>query len=50
MVYRGREKANTENGRLLLMKLAEEVSPIGSIESAPMKDRNQLIMILQPKH
>lgn len=50
MVYRGREKANTENGRQLLMKLAEEVSPIGSVESAPAKDRNQLIMILQPKH
>lgn len=50
MVYRGREKANTESGRQLLAKLAEEVSPIGSVESAPVKDRNQLIMILQPKH
>jgi translation initiation factor IF-3 len=50
MVYRGREKANTESGRMLLQKLAEEISPIGLVESAPIKDRNQLIMILQPKH
>ena len=50
VVFRGREKGKTEVGRELLKRLAGELAPIAEVESAPMRDRNQLIMILNPKH
>lgn len=49
MVYRGRERQNTDPGKAILDRLAEELSAIAQVESAPIKDRNQLIMILAPK-
>jgi len=49
MVYRGREKMKMEVGCKLLDQVAEELAPIAEVESAPLRDRNQMVMLLMPR-
>jgi translation initiation factor IF-3 len=50
IMFRGRETSHPERGRDLLMRLAEDVSEIGQIESAPVVDesRRNMVMVLAP--
>jgi len=47
--FRGRENAHPEIGRRILERLIDELSDIGTIESEPQKEGNQLHTILAPK-
>jgi translation initiation factor IF-3 len=47
-MFRGREQYHPERGRDLLMRLAEDVKEIGSIESAPLQDGRNMTMVLNP--
>ena len=47
--FRGRENAHPEIGRRILERLIEELSEIGTIESEPQKEGNQLHTILAPR-
>jgi translation initiation factor IF-3 len=48
IMFRGRETAHPERGRDLLMRLAEEVSEIGQVESPPLLDGRNMVMVLAP--
>jgi translation initiation factor IF-3 len=48
IMFRGREQYHPERGRDLLMRLAEDVKEIGSIESAPLQDGRNMTMVLAP--
>ena len=48
IMFRGRETTHPERGRDLLMRLAEEVSEIGMIESPPLLDGRNMVMVLGP--
>src|SRR5436190_10938474 len=48
IMFRGRETAHPERGRDLLMRLAEEVSDIGQVESPPLLDGRNMVMVLAP--
>jgi translation initiation factor IF-3 len=48
IMFRGRETSHPERGRDLLMRLAEEVSEIGQIESPPLLDGRNMVMVLGP--
>jgi translation initiation factor IF-3 len=48
IMFRGRETAHPERGRDLLMRLAEEVAEIGQIESPPLLDGRNMVMVLAP--
>jgi translation initiation factor IF-3 len=48
IMFRGREQAHPERGRDLLMRLAEEVKEIGQIESPPLQDGRNMVMVLGP--
>jgi translation initiation factor IF-3 len=48
IMFRGREQAHPERGRDLLMRLAEEVKEIGQIESPPLLDGRNMVMVLAP--
>ena len=48
IMFRGRETTHPERGRDLLMRLAEEVSEIGLIESPPLLDGRNMVMVLGP--
>jgi translation initiation factor IF-3 len=48
IMFRGRETAHPERGRDLLMRLAEDVKEIGQIESAPLLDGRNMVMVLGP--
>ncbi|MFT5207946.1 MAG: translation initiation factor IF-3 [Candidatus Omnitrophota bacterium] len=50
MVFRGRERQNIDAGKVVLERLAEELAPVAAVESPPVKDRNQMFMLLIPKH
>src|SRR2546430_14274757 len=47
-MFRGRENAHPERGRDLLMRLAEEVKEIGQVESPPLLDGRNMVMMLGP--
>ena len=47
-MFRGREMTHPERGRALLMKLAEEVTDLGIIESNPLQDGRNMVMMLAP--
>ena len=47
-MFRGREKHHPERGRDLLMRLAEDVKEIGQIESPPLLDGRNMVMLLGP--
>jgi translation initiation factor IF-3 len=48
IMFRGRETTHPERGRDLLMRLAEEVGEIGQIESPPLLDGRNMVMVLGP--
>src|SRR5262249_18748211 len=48
VMLRGRETAHPERGRDLLMRLAEDVKEIGLVESPPLLDGRNMVMVLGP--
>ena len=48
IMFRGREQSHPERGRDLLLKLADEVKDIGMIESQPLLDGRNMVMVLGP--
>ena len=46
--FRGRDMLYTEQGKELLMDLAEELDDVSSIESKPTMEGRRMIMILTP--
>jgi translation initiation factor IF-3 len=48
IMFRGRETSHPERGRDLLMRLAEDVGEIGQIESQPILDGRNMVMVLGP--
>jgi translation initiation factor IF-3 len=48
IMFRGREMTHPERGRALLLKLAEEVGELGVIESSPLQDGRNMVMMLAP--
>ena len=48
IMFRGREATHPERGRDLLMRLAEDVTEIGQIESPPLLDGRNIVMVLGP--
>jgi len=48
IMFRGREQAHPERGRDLLLRLAEDVKEIGLIESPPLQDGRNMVMLLGP--
>ncbi len=48
IMFRGRETTHPERGRDLLMRLAEDVQELGQIESPPLLDGRNMVMVLGP--
>src|ERR671924_1943897 len=48
IMFRGREQSHPERGRDLLMRLAEDVQEIGQVESPPVLDGRNMVMVLAP--
>lgn len=48
IMFRGRETTHPERGRDLLMRLAEDVKDIGIVESQPILDGRNMVMVLGP--
>lgn len=48
IMFRGREMSHPERGRTLLMRLAEDVKELGVIESEPLQDGRNMVMMLGP--
>ena len=48
IMFRGREQSHPERGRDLLMRLAEDVKELGQIESPPLLDGRNMVMVLAP--
>jgi translation initiation factor IF-3 len=48
IMFRGRETSHPERGRDLLMRLAEDVQDVGQIESEPLLDGRNMVMVLAP--
>ena len=48
IMFRGREQTHPERGRDLLMRLAEDVKDLGTVESPPIQDGRNMVMVLAP--
>ena len=48
IMFRGREQTHPERGRDLLMRLAEDVKELGAVESPPIQDGRNMVMVLAP--
>src|ERR1700746_592652 len=48
IMFRGREQYHPERGRDLLLRLADDVKEIGQIESQPLQDGRNMVMLLGP--
>ncbi len=48
IMFRGREQTHPERGVALLMRLAEDVAEIGTIEQRPLQDGRNMTMLLSP--
>ena len=48
IMFRGRETSHPERGRDLLMRLAEDVKELGQVESPPLLDGRNMVMVLGP--
>ena len=48
IMFRGRETTHPERGRDLLIRLAEDVKEIGQVESPPLLDGRNMVMVLGP--
>ena len=48
IMFRGREQTHPERGEMLLMRLAEDVAELGTIEQRPQQDGRNMTMLLAP--
>ncbi len=48
IMFRGREMTHPERGRTLLLRLADDVKELGQIESEPLQDGRNMVMMLAP--
>jgi translation initiation factor IF-3 len=48
IMFRGREMVHPERGEMLLLRLAEDVKEYGVIESKPLQDGRNMVMMLAP--
>jgi translation initiation factor IF-3 len=48
ILFRGREQSRPDQGVRLLQRFAEDVSEFGSVESTPMIDGRNMVMIIGP--
>jgi translation initiation factor IF-3 len=48
IMFRGREQTHPERGERLLMRLAEDVQDLGTVEQAPQQDGRNMTMLLAP--
>jgi translation initiation factor IF-3 len=48
IMFRGRENLHPERGRDLLLRLAEEIKEFGTVESPPLLDGRNMVMLLGP--
>jgi len=48
IMFRGREREHPDRGRDLLMRLAEDVKEIGTIETQPLLEGRNMTMVLGP--
>lgn len=48
IMFRGREQSRPELGYRLLQKLAEDIAEIGFVESAPLQDGRNMVMVVAP--
>src|SRR4030095_10983264 len=48
IMFRGREQTHPERGERLLMRLADDVHELGTIEQAPQQDGRNMTMLLAP--
>jgi translation initiation factor IF-3 len=48
IMFRGREREHPDRGRDLLMRLAEDVSELGVIETQPLLEGRNMTMVLGP--
>ena len=48
IMFRGREMVHPERGEKLLLRLAEDVKDLGVIESMPVQDGRNMVMMLAP--
>jgi len=48
IMFRGRETSHPERGRDMLMRLAEDVAELGQVESPPLLDGRNMVMVLGP--
>ena len=48
IMFRGREQSHPERGEQLLMRLAEDLTGIGTIEQRPTQDGRNMTMLLGP--
>jgi translation initiation factor IF-3 len=49
IMFRGRETLHPERGRDLLVRLAEDVKELGTIEQQPLLDGRNMVMVLAPQ-
>ena len=49
IMFRGREQTHPERGERLLMRLAEDVADLGTIEQSPQQDGRNMTMLLAPR-
>jgi translation initiation factor IF-3 len=47
--FRGREMAHQEIGRELLSRVQQDLAPYGQVESNPMMEGRQMVMLIGPK-
>jgi len=48
IMFRGREQTHPERGENLLMRLAEDVAELGTVEQSPQQDGRNMTMLLAP--
>jgi len=48
IMFRGREMVHPERGETLLLRLAEDIKEYGVIESKPLQDGRNMVMMLAP--
>jgi len=48
IMFRGRETTHPERGRDLLLRLADDVKEVGQVESQPLLDGRNMVMVLGP--
>ncbi len=48
IMFRGRETTHPERGRALLLRLADDVKELAVIESEPLQDGRNMVMMLAP--